>query len=378
MNTSLKQLNICLVGPIAPPAGGMANQTRQLMQLLQQEGATVELIAVNAPYQPAFIGKVPVLRAMFRLVPYFYRLFNACGKAQVVHIMANSGWSWHLFAAPAIWMGRLRNTPVLINYRGGHADLFFAKSWRWVYVSLRHASAIVVPSVFLQQVFARYQSGNDAIPVAIVPNILDHKLFYPRPVSSDTLASTAIAAPHCIITRNLEAIYDVATSIRAFALLHTDLPQARLTIAGSGPMLEKLQQLVQQLELQSAVYFAGRLNSAQMAELYRSADLMLNSSLVDNSPNSLIEALACGVPVISSNVGGISQLVSHGADALLFSAGDHQAMYQHASSLVQNAYLRQQLISHGLKNSKRFYWSEVKQQLVKQYLAAINKRDELV
>lgn len=378
MTAKAGTLRICLVGPIAPPAGGMANQTRQLLELLQQDGAEVELVAVNAPYQPAFIGKIPGLRAVFRLMPYLYNLFRACGKAQVVHIMANSGWSWHLFAAPAIWLARLRGTPVLVNYRGGHADSFFAKSWHLVNASLRHASAIVVPSVFLQQVFSRYQSGNSALPVAIVPNILDDQLFYPRQSSDGNSDNTPITAPHCIVTRNLEAIYDVATSIRAFSLLHTDLPEARLTIAGSGPQRTMLQQLVQQLKLTEAVNFAGRLSSEQMAELYRSADLMLNSSLVDNSPNSIIEALACGVPVISSDVGGISQLVSHGKDALLFSAGDYQAMYQQATELQQNPTLRQKLISHGLINSQRFYWPNVKQLLLQQYLAVIKPQEQPV
>lgn len=376
MSINLQQLRICLVGPVPPPAGGMANQTRQLLELLRQDGAIVELVAVNAPYQPAFIAKVPLLRAIFRLFPYLYRLYRACGKAQVVHLMANSGWSWHLFAAPAIWIAHLRGAPIVVNYRGGHADSFFAKSWRLVNTSLRHASAILVPSVFLQQVFGRYQSGNDAVPVAIVPNILDQQLFYPRPQTTVAATAQTSNAPHCIVTRNLEAIYDIATSIAAFALLHQNQPQATLTIAGSGPLLAQLQQQVQQLNLGQAVRFAGRLSSGQMAELYRSADIMLNSSLVDNSPNSIIEAMACGVPVVSSNVGGISQLVRHRVDALLCNAAEPHAMYQLASELLQNNTLRQQLIRNGLQNSQRFYWPEVKQRLAQQYQAAISSREQ--
>ncbi|MBZ9611726.1 glycosyltransferase family 4 protein [Rheinheimera maricola] len=376
MSISLHKLRICLVGPIAPPAGGMANQTRQLLELLRQDGAEVELVAVNAPYQPAFVGKIPGLRALFRLVPYLYRLFRACGRAQVVHIMANSGWSWHLFAAPALWLAHLRCTPVIVNYRGGHADSFFARSWRSVNFSLRHASAIVVPSVFLQQVFNRYQQADNAVPLAIVPNILDQQLFYPRPPAAQSNNSQDITvSPHCIVTRNLETIYDVATSITAFAQLKQDHPDATLTIAGSGPLLSQLQQQVQQLKLENAVKFAGRLSAEQMAQLYRSADIMLNSSLVDNSPNSIIEALACAVPVVSSNVGGISHLVRHRHDALLFNAGDSQAMYQLASEVLQNASLRQQLISNGLSNSQRFYWPEVKQRLAQQYHAAMQQQE---
>ena len=84
-------LHLCLVGPIPPPAGGMANQTRQLKQLLEQDGVKVTMVAVNAPYRPAIIGKIPGLRAVFRLIPYLVSLYRSIGKAQVVHVMANSG-----------------------------------------------------------------------------------------------------------------------------------------------------------------------------------------------------------------------------------------------------------------------------------------------
>ena len=67
---------IGLVGPLPPPYGGMANQTRQLARLLQLEGIQVELVQVNAPYQPAWAGKIRGLRAFFRLMPYLLRLWQ--------------------------------------------------------------------------------------------------------------------------------------------------------------------------------------------------------------------------------------------------------------------------------------------------------------
>ena len=63
-------LRIAIVGPLAPPSGGMANQTCQLARLLRQEGIYVEVVQVNMPYWPAWAGRIPILRAPFRLVPY--------------------------------------------------------------------------------------------------------------------------------------------------------------------------------------------------------------------------------------------------------------------------------------------------------------------
>ncbi len=92
--------------------------------------------------------------------------------------MANSGWAWHLFAAPAIWIGKLRGTRVIVNYRGGAAESFLGRSIAIVRPTLRMADDVVVPSQFLRDVFAKF-----GIDVTVVPNIVDVKRFAPAPTS---------------------------------------------------------------------------------------------------------------------------------------------------------------------------------------------------
>jgi len=118
----------------------MANQTLQLSRFLEAEGCKVSVIQVNRPYQPAFVSKLKGVRALFRLLPFLLNLWKVCGQADMMHIMANSGWSWHLFAAPAIWIAHARGVPVMVNYRGGEAASFFEKAFRWVKPSLDKAS----------------------------------------------------------------------------------------------------------------------------------------------------------------------------------------------------------------------------------------------
>src|SRR5215472_2658947 len=90
-----------LVGPLPPPEGGMANQTRQLANLLAGAGLKVEVVQANAPYRPQWVGRVRVLRAAFRLFPYLGQLWRCAAHCDLFHVMANSGWAWHLVAAPA-------------------------------------------------------------------------------------------------------------------------------------------------------------------------------------------------------------------------------------------------------------------------------------
>lgn len=335
---------LALVGPLPPPSGGMANQAIQLRDALEEAGVDVRFVRVNEPYKPAFVARVKGLRAIFRLALYIYRLWRAFDAVDLVHVMANSGWSWHLFAGPAVWVAKMRGKPVIVNYRGGEAEKFFAAQWRFVRPTLTRASSVVVPSTFLQPVF----TGRE-MACKVIPNVLDLQRFSPRrptPVATDK--------PHVVVTRNLERIYGIDTAIRAFHLMIREHPGARLTIAGSGPDEPMLRALVHELGLDESVSFSGRLTNEEVASLYESADLLLNASREDNSPNSLIEALACGVPVVSTNAGGIPFLVEDRVSALLVPVGDHAAMGAAALEIVRNEKLKDDLVRAGLAIARKF------------------------
>lgn len=359
----LKDLPMALVGPLPPPSGGMANQTRQLARLLEGEGIRVELVQVNAPYRPAWAGTVKGLRAGFRLLPYLAALWRAAGRVRLIHVMANSGWSWHLFAAPAVWIGALRGAAVVVNYRGGEAEAFFQRAWPWVRPTLKRAAAVVVPSGFLEAVFARR-----GVATRIVPNIIDLERFSPQPRPAGP------AGPVLVVARNLEPVYDIATALRAFALLHGRWPAARLTVAGSGPLRSELEALAGALGMAAAVTFTGRLDNDRMAALYREADLMLNPSLADNMPISILEAAACGVPVVSTDVGGIPHLVTDGRSALLVKPGDPRAMAAAALRVLEDTDLAARLREAGLELAQQYTWPAVRRRLFAVYHDALAGR----
>lgn len=352
--TGPARLTVGLIGPLPPPSGGMANQTLQLSRLLGEAGTQVELVQVNAPHQPAWVGRVPLLRAGFRLAPYLWRLWRAAGRCDLFHIMANSGWSWHLFAAPAIWIARARGIPVVVNYRGGEAESFLCGAATPVRFSMKRAAALIVPSGFLQQVFARF-----GMAATIVPNIIDLEKFHP--------ADHPPASPHVVLARNLERLYDIDSGLRAMATLLRDHPQARMSIAGSGPERGRLEALANELGIAAQVRFTGRLDSQEMAALYRDASLSLNTALADNMPNSVLEALACGLPVVSTDVGGVPFLVRHEETALLVPPGDAAAMAAAMARLIEDDDLRRRLVGNGREHVRAFTWERVGRQWLDLY-----------
>jgi glycosyltransferase involved in cell wall biosynthesis len=349
---------IAIVGPLPPPSGGMANQTLQLAELLRSEGVQVEVVRTNPPYHPAWVGRLRGVRALWRMAPYLVALWRASGRAQLVHVMANSGWSWHLFAAPAIWIAHQRRVPVVVNYRGGDAERFFADSFARIKPTLARASTVVVPSRFLASVFARY-----GVATHIVPNIIDLARFPPR--------TGAPAAPHLIVTRNLEPIYDVGTAIRAFALVRKRHPDARLTIAGDGPARADLAALAVELAVADGVTFSGSLENREISNLYGSASLMLNPSTVDNMPISILEAWASGVPVVSTNAGGVPYLVDEGRNALLVDPQRPDAMADAALRVLESPDLASSLTKAGRAAAEQCAWPNVREAWFEIYAALV-------
>ena len=357
---NLADLRVALVGPLPPPEGGMANQTRQLAELLQREGARVTVVAVNAPYRPRWVGGVPVVRALFRLVPYVLRLWRAAGEAELFHVMANSGWSWHLYAAPAVWVARLRGVPVVVNYRGGEAEAFLQRSAGIVLKTMSAAGALAVPSGFLREVFGRH-----GVRAEIVPNIIDCERF--RPAHGERAGP-----PRLVVARNLEPIYDIGTALRAFARVRRDVPAARMTVAGSGPERTALRSLAADLGIADAVDFCGRVDRERMAELYRGARVAVNPSRVDNMPNSVLEAMASGVPVVSTDVGGVRHIVRDGVTALLVPPGDAEAMAAAALRLLGEPALAERLAAAALADVQQYAWPQVRGRWAEVYASVLH------
>lgn len=348
---------VVLVGPLPPPSGGMANQLMQLATLLREEGCSVTVVRTNASYRPSWMGSLPVIRAVGRLVPYLYRLWRDVPCGEVVHVMANSGWAWHLFAAPAIWIASWRCIPIVITYHGGEAEAFFNRSFKLIRPTLERVQQVIVPSEFLAAVFARF-----GVSTVQVPNVVDLDAFAP--------ADSHPLEPHIVVTRNLEQVYDVATALHAFARVRGQVTNVRMTIAGSGPLGDELQRLTHALRIADAVRFTGRLDNRELPALYRSATVALNPSRADNMPVSVLEAMASGVAIVSTNVGGIPYLLRDGENALLVPPACPTRMAEAIERVLMDPILGRRLAATALLDIGAFSWSRVRPLLFSTYRAA--------
>ena len=173
-------------------------------------------------------------------------------------------------------------------------------------------------------------------------------------------------SPHLIVTRNLELIYDNATALRAFSIVRHAYPAARLTLAGTGPG-GPLGKARGRAGVADAVVFSGRVDNERMAALYLSADLMLNPSLADNMPISILEALASGVPVVTTNVGGVPYLVEHEKTALLVPPKNPEAMAEAVLLLLNDPVRAEEIRQAGIDSVRQYAWPNVRARLLHVY-----------
>jgi colanic acid/amylovoran biosynthesis glycosyltransferase len=122
------------------------------------------------------------------------------------------------------------------------------------------------------------------------------------------------------------------TTLRAFARFRKEFPTARLTIAGEGPQLEELQSLARELQSDGAVDFAGFLSQEELRELLYSSHIFLHPSETgrdgnqEGIPNSMLEAMASGLPVFATRHGGIPEAVENNLSGILVNERDHRAL----------------------------------------------------
>jgi glycosyltransferase involved in cell wall biosynthesis len=161
-----------------------------------------------------------------------------------------------------------------------------------------------------------------------VPNIIDLDQF--------PFHARIPLKPRLLCPRNLEPIYNVSCVIRAFPRVKAAWPGAVMAIAGDGSERPKLEALCKDLGVAGSVRFLGQVPHSHMPGIYRDYDILVNSSDVDNVPGVILEAFAAGLPVVSSNTGGIPYLVKPGQTGLLFPRNDDRALAEAVLGLLDD------------------------------------------
>jgi glycosyltransferase involved in cell wall biosynthesis len=362
-NSTQRPIRVLIVAPSLDMIGGQAVQASRLREKFSREP---ELEVGFVPINPRLPGplrllqKIKYVRTMATSLAYRRRLRREIPRYDIIHIFSASYTSFVIAPTPALKIAKRFDKKTILNYRSGEARDHLTR-WPGAIKIIRRFDRIVTPSQYLVDVFAEFD-----LKAQVVPNFVETEKF--------KFHERVPLRPNFLSNRNFESHYDVSCVLRAFALIQQKNSQASLTVAGDGPEREKLKNLAAELKLQNTK-FLGLVSQEKMTELCEAADILLNSPRIDNMPNSLIEAYAAGLAVVSTNAGGIPYLVRHEETGLLVDPGDHPSLAREAIRLLEDPALAQKIIAAGKLESEKYTWDAVREDWLALYrnLAAENE-----
>lgn len=279
--------------------------------------------------------------------------------ADVAVLSVFSGRSFFLAGALSRWIRWLGLPQVQVLHGGGLAALLAARPKRARRL-LRRADAVVAPSPWLAE--AATALGPEGLPpVVVIPNVLDLSRyeFWARAGFADP------AAPRLLWMRTFHEVYRPELAVRTLAVLRRRGLEASLTMAGQDKgLVGACRELAAELGVAAAVRFAGFLDPAGKREAFAAHDVFLNTNRVDNTPVTVLEALASGLPVVATAVGGVPHVLEHGAAGRLVPYEDDgvtaRALADEVASLAADPGAVAELSSAGRRVAERCGWDSVR------------------
>jgi glycosyltransferase involved in cell wall biosynthesis len=178
--------------------------------------------------------------------------------------------------------------------------------------------------------------------VKAAPVCVDTQALHPRQKSGKPVKTLGTTDSLTVFSlRNLEPVYDVATFVRAIPLVISQAANTRFVIAGDGSQRTYLEELTKLLGIEKRVSFVGRLPYDKLPEYLAAADIYVSTSLSDGASASLVEAMACGLAVVTTDVGDAREWIESGENGFVVPIKSPEKLAEKITCLIKDKRLRQ-------------------------------------
>jgi len=156
--------------------------------------------------------------------------------------------------------------------------------------------------------------------------------------------------------------------LETILLVKKEIPNIKLFIIGCGKMRKKLERFVRDNDIESNVKFLGFIPDSYLLRWYNRCQITIVPSLFEGLGLTVIESLACGTPVIATNVDGIRSIIKHNENGILVEYNNKKELATYVVKLLNNHHLREELSAQGLKTVKEiFNWDKITKQIIELY-----------
>ncbi len=197
--------------------------------------------------------------------------------------------------------------------------------------SIEKSHGVTAVSRFLKEkTITNYSIEKD---IEVIPNFVDTKLFSPGPNNEFGRRIAPNGEKVLVHTSNFRPVKRVPDTIRIFEKIHKEIP-SKLLLVGDGPDRSECERLCREIGLCDNVKFLGKQDA--LVDILNASDLFLIPSQSESFGLAALEAMACGLPVISSSVGGLPELVKHNECGFIAEIGDIDRMAKYVLDLLTN------------------------------------------
>ena len=281
---------------------------------------------------------------VLRFIDMAWHLVKYRKKTKIILVDTYSSWAFYYVVLVAFF-SRLYKYPYVPIVHGGNLKKRLRSSPYLSRFVFSKAYCIVSPSYYLQKVFS--DSGYRTI---YIPNSLDMGII------KFTLRKKV--KPKLLWVRSFLTQYRPEAAVEVMRELVKVYPDAELCMVGGGDkqIIEGIKRLIGKYKLHEHIKLMGKLTQSEWYELSEEYDIFINTTSVDNHPVSIIEAMALGMPIISTKVGGLPYLIENGVDGILVTPNEDLSMVEAIKTLVNNNAMVEELSVSARKKAISFDW----------------------
>ncbi len=372
-----------------PPIGGGAGQAHQailkqyagrndltadILTSSPKPGFSVEKLSHNVTVykvgihkkQLHYWRKIEVAEWIVRAGGPYRRLINE-NQYDLVHAF---------FGLPTGWLcyKTAERLPYIISLRGSdvpgeHARLqleykMLGPLLKRIWIK---AAALIANSEGLKKRALRFLPSAD---IEVINNGVELDRFYPAEHNELSKELKLVTVGRLSVTKRVEML------VEAVDILHRQGTNVHLTIAGGGGLLEKLQKLIEQKGLNNIINLTGRTEAEQMPEIYRQNNIFISASMQEGMSNAMLEALASGLPIITTNCEGVEELIAD--NGIVVENDTAEALAEAINGLAKNQQDYKAMCASARHHAENLGWDKAAEQYVRLYrrVCGNNKRND--
>ena len=367
----MKKIKVVMLGPYLYEMGGVTMHIKKITKYLSfREDIEMHLITIGNKNEKTKIGNLNI-HMIKKSLPYPFSIPSLVWflKHKIIELNPDIVHAQGSFAPYSTAAALVRNKyPTLLTAHGIIAkELKFHKGINFIFILFIHKpneryvvskiSNIIAVSLHVKNVISDMTQSQ----IYVIQNGIDFEDIH------NVQPHKSIEYPSILFVGGLSKVKGIDTLLNAVPIIRKKILNLCVYIAGSGPEENKLKELVKELNIEENVNFLGYISGIKKYSYYKSADVCVFPSIYEPFGIVLLEAMACGKPVVASNVGGIPFVVEEGKTGLLFESGNVEDLADKIMTILKNEELREKMGEAGRERAKEFTWDKIAERTVEVY-----------